>query len=135
MKIVLFFIFPLLLCASSCDETQSQNTPPYQAAESAVKITASKLSRAYSENEVLADQVFKGKKLEVSGFVESISKDFTDDIYVILRGHDEFSSVWVYVKDERKAAQLAKGQKITVIGRGDGMVADVPIIKGGEVVK
>lgn len=128
-------ICSLAACGESQSQTPANETTQSQPAEKNIAVTATKLSQVYSENEVSADQVYKGKTLEVSGTVESISKDALDAIYVVLQGHDELSGVQLYVSDENKAALLKKGQSVTIQGRGDGMIIGSPIIKEGVIIK
>jgi len=72
-----------------------------------VKITAQQLFTAYDENEVAADERFKGKVLEVSGTVQAINKDAFDNIVINLRTSNEFMSVHLKIVDDEKAAAIA----------------------------
>ena len=115
------------------DSSATASTPASSPVEDMPKISAVELSKAYGANEVSADQSYKGKKIEITGTVESISKDALDNIYVILKGKDEFSEVQVYVSDANKAAQLKKNQVLTVDGECDGMILNSPIIRSGVI--
>lgn len=83
----------------------------------------------YKENEVAADEMYKSRNLEVTGTVESINKDFTDDIYINLAVSD-FETVKCNISPDniKPPAEIKKGQKITVKGRGGGMIIGTPII-------
>lgn len=117
--------------ASGADNAASASTAT--AGDKATEVSSVDLSKKYGDNEVSADEAYKGKKLQITGTVEEISKDALDAIYVVLRGKDEFSSVQVYVDDAKAAAQLKKGQKLTVTGECDGMILGSPIIKDAVI--
>lgn len=62
-------------------------------AASTLQVAAGELFSAYHENEVAADDRYKGKKLLVIGTVASIDKDFLDNINVQLRTSNQFMPV------------------------------------------
>lgn len=101
--------------------------------DTAMKVSASELFQDYKSNEVAADEKYKGKMLEVTGTVHSIGKDIVNTIYVTLEGGGRFEimSVQCYFSDKHKseAAQLSKGQTITVRGRCEGKFGNVHIKK------
>lgn len=96
-----------------------------------IDISAPQLYAEYEENGVAADQNYKGKVLRVTGIVNSIDKDIMDNIYVALQGNDIIGDVQCFFSDDNanKAAQLKKGQKITVIGKCDGKMMNI-MMKG-----
>lgn len=85
-------------------------------------VTAKQLQAAYQQNEVKADQNFKGKKFYVEGVVESIGKDILDNPYVTLKTDPMFQYVQCVVDDENVAASLNKGVKVTFLGECRGSV-------------
>lgn len=88
-------------------------------------ITAANLTANYEENEVRADENFKGKTFFVEGTVRDIKKDIMDDIYVILDGGQMFRSVQCYFDDKNSASQLQKGMRVTFQGKCDGLMMNV----------
>ncbi|HZS39903.1 MAG TPA: hypothetical protein VFF06_23885 [Polyangia bacterium] len=92
-----------------------------------IKVTPKQLLADYSANEVSADMKYKGKTLEISGAIESISKDLFDNIFVSVEAGDPIRTIQCYFDAEntKKVAALTKGQKITVQGRGDGLMMNV----------
>jgi len=87
-----------------------------------IKITAFKLNQEYEDNEVLADSLYKGKTLEVSGYIKSISKDLYDKAYIELKTSNMFTPVDAYPKSsqENMLLRLKKGQSIILQCIGDG---------------
>jgi hypothetical protein len=79
-----------------------------------IAITAVQLHRAYSDNEVAADARYRGKSLLVDGVVDSIDKNFADDIVLHLRSGDSFNFVMATMKDSQAsaAAELKKRQRV-----------------------
>ena len=97
-------------------------------------IQARDLYNAYQANEVSADNNFKEKKFYVEGVVGGIGKDILDDIYVTLKTGDIIGSIQCYVDDAKVAANLQKGQRITVFGECDGLLMNV-LMKDCKVVE
>ena len=88
-------------------------------------ITAADLTQNYIDNEVRADENFKGKKFYVEGTVSDIKKDIMDDIYVTLEGSEMFREVQCYFDDKATASQLEKGMRVTFFGKCDGLMMNV----------
>lgn len=97
-------------------------------------ISAADLVTSYTNNEVSADNNFKGKKFYVEGYIDNIGKDILDDIYVTLKSGDVIRSVQCYIDDQDKVANLRKGQKITVLGQCDGLMMNV-LMKNCKLVE
>jgi len=119
----------LLLCGCGDDPAPAKSTEP------PIKMTSGELSKAYNANEVAADNSYKGKKLLIYGRIVSISKDAMDDIYILLRGKDEFTDVHIALSDANVAAKLKKGQLVKVQGEGAGMILGSPIVSNGKVLE
>jgi len=88
-------------------------------------VSAKNLYYTYQENEVSADNNFKGKKFYVEGIIGDIGKDLFDDIYITLKTGDIIGSVQCFIDDADKVSKLKKGQKITVYGKCDGLMMNV----------
>lgn len=113
-------------------ETKPEEKP--EPVEEVIAITAAELYQAYEDNEVAADQKYKGKTLEVSGTINNIGKDIIDRMYITLDTGDIILSVQVYFKKEHEdvIASLSKGQDVTIIGTGDGQSMNV-MIKNAQI--
>lgn len=100
---------------------------PAAPAEIAIKITASNLMKAYSTNEIAADNQYKGKLLDVTGKVSTISKGLLDGMYVNLKTDDVISTIQCFLNDDQgeKAAKLVPDQQIEIQGRDDGKMMNV----------
>lgn len=88
-------------------------------------ITAANLTQSYIDNEVRADENFKGKKFYVEGTISDIKKDIMDNIYVTLEGSEMFREVQCFFDDKAIASQLEKGMRVTFFGKCDGLMMNV----------
>lgn len=91
----------------------------------AIAVTAEQLYKDYDANEISADAKYKGKPLLITGTVQSIESDITDDPVVALSA-DLFGFVHLQGIDKASATSLSKGQKITAACTGGGEVMSFP---------
>jgi putative nucleic acid binding protein len=96
----------------------------------AINVSTLQLWSDYQANEVAADERYKGKELAVVGVVESINKDFEDNAVLQLGAQDESVSVEATLRESEKskAAELNKGDPITLLCRGKGMPLGSPAL-------
>ena len=95
--------------------------------DDALEVDARTLHAAYSANEVAADQRFKGQLLRVTGTIDAIDSGIGDEPIVRLSAGD-FDSVHAKGLPASTAANLTKGQEITVLCTGGGEVVGSPIL-------
>lgn len=97
-----------------------------EAIANAIHVNAEEMKHAYEENEVNADNIYKGKLVQVNGVVVSIGNDMADHAYVVLAGSaDEATGVQATIKDKGIVASLRKGMELTVLGECTGKVMNV----------
>lgn len=92
--------------------------------------SASDLARAYDENTVAADAMFKGKKFKVRGVVSDINTDIFGNPYLTLRGGVNQFLEPQFSFDKGSAAQLAvlrKGRTVELVCVGRGDIAKTPM--------
>ncbi len=98
-----------------------------------ILVTSANLSKEYSENEVAADQKYKGKLVEISGKITSVDNDTFDDgmIVRLSDGKYDVNNAWCYMKESERDKVLAfkKGQQVTLIGKGDSATLGSPVLK------
>lgn len=125
--LVIFVAFLIFIFAiSGGDDTDDANTTSKSAVsqttieEAAIEVSVEQLLKDYKENEVAADNKYKGKKVTVSGVVDSVAKDVLNDTYIkIDTGSDyEVLGAQCYIADTQleRVANLKSGDKITVEG-------------------
>lgn len=94
-----------------------------------IQVTASQLLASYNENEVAADNIYRGRIIEVSGTIESIDKDAFDNVIVSLAGGASQSVYARLQKTERLiAANLSPGDGQTMVCRGEGRTVGTPVL-------
>lgn len=88
-------------------------------------VTASEITQDYIDNEVRADDTYKGKTFYVEGTVSDIKKDIMGDIYVTLSGSEIFREVQCYFDNSSIASSIEKGMRVTFLGKCDGLMMNV----------
>ncbi|MDR3133077.1 MAG: OB-fold putative lipoprotein [Prevotellaceae bacterium] len=127
--VVLAFVF--FAVASSDDKSTEKEISETDLA-SAIHISASTLYEDYDANEISADQKYKGKVLVITGRIESIGKDITDNIYVALEGDGFINVVQCMFSDDHvsETSELRKGQSVKIKGRCSGQTLGSIIVRG-----
>jgi tRNA_anti-like len=94
-------------------------------------VTAQALHSAYDQNEVSADQKYKGKRLVVEGVIRSIDKDMFDNVVLVLAAGDMFAGVHATLTraEAPKAAELKKRQRVEVECVGSGKIINSAMLK------
>lgn len=85
------------------------------------------LFAAFEQNEVAADDRYKGKWIEISGPIDKIGKDILNKMYVTLEAERSIFGVQAFFADEHKRslASLAKGDAVTLICKCAGKMGNV----------
>lgn len=100
-------------------------------------ISPQALLTEYKNNEISADNRYKGRFLSVTGIVGSISKDYLDTPYLIITAGTDFDGIHCsFTKnDEPQLERINKGEKVTVIGRCDGLILGSVFLKNCQLQK
>jgi hypothetical protein len=116
--------------SSSTSSSRSTNATP-KVEETPFSVDAKTLWDDYHANEVSADDRYKGRRLRVSGTVASIDKDFMDNIVIRLSTPNQFMGIMATMEssERSRAASMSKGQKVTVVCRGGGMIVGSPSLR------
>jgi len=90
-------------------------------------LSADQLFSDYAANEVAADQKYKGQVVVVTGQIDSIGKDITDEAFVVIGGSGFLDGVQcMFVKSQETAvAGVSKGQVVTIKGEVGGKMGNV----------
>ena len=122
------FLF-IIIGFGSLDEFENLDQSPKVTSDSnpSVIISASKLYKEYNENEIAADEKYKGKIIEVTGVIRDIGNDIMDNAYITLVGNEYFGDIQCYFNEKSVVAKLSKGKRITVIGSCSGLMINVQI--------
>ena len=122
------FLF-IIIGFGSLDEFENLDQSPKVTSDSnpSITISASKIYKEYNENEIAADEKYKGKIIEVTGVIRDIGNDIMDNAYITLVGNEYFGDIQCYFNEKSVVAKLSKGKKITVIGSCSGLMINVQI--------
>jgi hypothetical protein len=98
-----------------------------------IEVTSVQLAQDYEENEIKANNDYKGKVAEISGEVNDIGETL-GQTYIVLSAGKEFAitQVQCFFKDKdeiSKIANINKGDNVTVIGKIDGKSINVSVDK------
>lgn len=146
IKLIAFSVVTLVLLKACFDEgtnntsnipeqAKSEPAAPIDPTEGAIRISAPELVAVYHENEVSADNRFQGNKVLVVGEVNSISKNFADDIYIVLSAGNSFNTVHCGGVSNEVAANLYKGQLVAFLGSCKGMLIGSVFIENCQLIE
>ena len=119
--LITIIIFSFLGFASLEDDAPSIDS----GTEPVLSVNSKTLYKDYSDNEIAADDKYKGKIIQVNGTIRDIGNDIMDDAYVTLIGDEFFGDIQCYFNDKSNVVDLKKGQRITVVGYCDGLFINV----------
>jgi hypothetical protein len=96
-----------------------------------IQITALNLIAEYEANEIAADQKYEGTILDITGTIDDFGEDILGTKYLTFSDGSDFSitNVQCFFSDNHvsQLANLQKGQRITVRGKGDGKLFNVHV--------
>ena len=97
--------------------------------EQIMEVNIHDILSAYQNNEVGADNKYKGHLVQVTGLIAEVKKDIMDNLYVTLGTGEEFEipQVQAFFDDSmnNQLGELQKGRQLTVICRIDGLMMNV----------
>ncbi len=142
--LAVFVFFVVRACVSSSGDSPTATTEnitsitaesPKEEPISIITTDARDLYYYYHENEIAADNFYRGKKVAVVGKVTSIAKDFLDKPYVTLATGTMFNSIHCDVVNASSLINLKKGQRATFVGKCRGMIMGSIFIDDCEYIK
>jgi hypothetical protein len=89
--------------------------------------TPSRLLKAYEENEIAADQLYKNERIWFydGAYVDKIGRDLPGKPYLILRTSHDVRSVQAFFRSDSILAHLRPGDHISVTGTCAGLMSNV----------
>ena len=110
---------------------------PAKPAEPPIQVTANELLKAYKDNEVAANQKYKGKQLILNARISRIEAGIGDQPYLVLAAGNEFEfsrpQARLAEDQEAVAATLKKGQQVLLQCIGNSEVGGTPMLKDCRV--
>lgn len=124
---------------SESKQAGREKAPAVASAPKPIAVTAVQICADYGENQIAADEKWKGKRVAVTGTISNIGKDFKDDSFVTLSDGKEYSLGGIQAGfgtgSNDVIGKLRKGQKITIEGTVEGtsvtslMLGDPKIVR------
>ena len=107
-------------------QTQVEATPP-------MEVTSEEILKAYKTNEMAANKRFKGQQLLVSGKIDSIEADVSDNAVITFKTADQYEFLKPRASlnkvETEKATTLSKGQNIKLLCSDISEIAGMPHLK------
>lgn len=126
--IIIFFVIIAMLPKSSArvEDEKKIVTQKAKAKANPINVTAPQLVQEYKDNEVRADNKYKGKWLKVSGTVSKIGKDILNKPFITISSGEKYgiSSVQCYFKNT-DLSQLNIGDGVSVTGKCEGKMMNI----------
>lgn len=122
---LLIFGFFVLLSMNSTNHDSKEKT--IESRTVSYSVSAKEIFHEYKDNEVAADNKYKGQVVVVFGQIDSIGKDILDQAYVALGTGELIGSVQCFFdkNKEKSVAQLHKGQSLSIKGVVTGKMGNV----------
>ena len=102
--------------------------------EEVIEVTADELLRAYTENEVNANSIYKGNLVEVTGTLNSISESDSGKVSLVIKADSDdlwLEDISVELVDKTGIENVTTDDKITVKGVADtGILRTVKLTEG-----
>jgi hypothetical protein len=95
----------------------------------ALTVTPEQLITAYRQNKLAADELYRGKKIAISGFVEAVDAGLGGQPVVRLKGTDLFHSVGARDLPHEMVTTLRRGQRVEMVCKGDGAISGSPMLQ------
>lgn len=116
---------PTASTASNSKPASEQSKPePTPTPIKYMVVTASQVLKDYKDNKIAADEKYKDKHVQVTGYVDSIGSGTFGGLYITIGSGAQFEMTKVQCSfDDSYKAKLAKlkpGQKVTIKGMIDG---------------
>ena len=110
-------------------EPTPEPTPEYE-----IEITAKELAEAFDENEIRANQDYKGKIAKIEGEIQDMGESIFGQTYIVLDSENDssllFPDIQCYFKDKEEIAKIAeknKGDRVVIIGKIDEKTMNVSV--------
>lgn len=146
LKYVLFGFIGLLVLGAIFGGSNKDNgseskatAKPEEQKQEVQKVEMLSFVKEFDENQLSAEDKYKGKYVEFSGYVKNISEDITGSPFLAINPKSDQYYFGTYVqcffKEKSELTTLKNGQKITVQGKVDGQTLGNILIKDCKIVQ
>ncbi len=124
---------------STVSGSQSPAVQPTEVVQQPTIVGATALIAEYDKNKLAANDKYKGKLVQTTGYIKNISSDITGKYYLSLEPTGEQyyfgTTMACYFNDKAELTSLANGQSVTVQGTMEEMTMGIVAMKDCKVVK
>ena len=122
-------VLMVVLAIGSGGSSTDTSTKKVQSQKPKYTVSASQIFKEYVDNEIAADDKYKGQVIIISGVVSDIGRDITEEAYINLSTGDPFFDVQcLFTKGEEPAvAKLSKGKNVRIKGVVSGKIGLVTL--------
>lgn len=119
-------------------ENHPIQTTAHQKSKTNIQVSALKYYADYQQNEVSADQKYKGNTLLLQGMVFGINKDYSDQVYLSILGSNNYYGIDrihanLLPTELQTASKLVKGDIVQLICTGGTMIMGFPILDDCQI--
>ena len=118
---------------SSQNSTSEADTKPQVEVIPPMEVTSEEILKAYKTNEMAANKRFKGQQLLVSGKIDSIEADVSDNAVITFKTADQYEFLKPRASlnkvETEKATTLSKCQNIKLLCSDISEIAGMPHLK------
>lgn len=117
----------------------AQATQQKQEVQQPTIVDATALVGEFDKNKLAANDKYKDKQVQTTGYIKNISNDVTGSYYLSLNpNNDQYyfgTSITCYFADKNELTSLSNGQSVTVQGTMQEMTLGIVAMKDCKVVK
>ena len=118
------------------DETESEEVE--EETQEVISVTADEILNAYKENEVNANNVYKGNLIELTGKLSSISESDSGKVSLVIKPDSDelwLEDVSVELENSEGIENVSTDSEITVIGTADTGILYTVVLKKASIVQ
>lgn len=125
--------------SSSSTQTGSASTPQPTEAAKPMVVDATILIGDFDKNKLSANDKYKDKLVQTTGYIKNISNDVTGQYFLSLNpSNDQYyfgTTIACYFKDKSELTSLSNGQSVAVAGTMQEMTLGIVSMKDCQVIK
>ncbi len=135
---IIYVAYSLHWFSDGQQPTQPSSLPTIAPNAQPIKVLANQLVGDYGENQIAADNKYKGQLLQISGLVDSVGKDVQGNPFVVIKTNlQSFSAVDCFFSQsqEGQLASLMSGDAIIAQGMESNYLAGNVEVKSCSLVQ
>ena len=122
----------------SSSEKQETTQKKEEQAQPAMKISTTSFIKEFDENQLAAEEKYKGKLVEFTAFISNISEGLMGEVYLILNPTTEEyyfgTNIQCYFEDKSELLSLKNEQSVTLQGTVDTQTLGIISIKDCKIL-